>query len=173
MDLLLHVLGVLVLTGVCLAGVLSLLFGLPGTFVILAAAAVYAWATGFAVLQWSTLGWLAALAIAGEVIELVSAGAAAAGARPSRRVTIWALVGGLIGGLIGTPLLFGLGSLLGALAGAFLGAALAVAAEGGTITAALSTGFAALRGRLLGFVVKAGIAVTMTVVAVAGALRGT
>jgi len=169
MGLILHVLSLLILAAVCLVGSASLLFGLPGTFVILAAGLVYAWATGFAALGWSTLGWLTALAVGGEVIELLSAGAA--GSRPSRRVTIGALAGGIVGGLVGTPLLFGIGSLLGALAGAFTGAAFAVMSEGGSVDNALATGLAALRGRLFGFVAKAGIAVAMTLITIVAAAR--
>jgi len=169
-DALLHVLGIALLFGVCLAALASLLFGIPGTFLIVAAALVYAWATGFAAVHWSTIGWLALLALAGEGIELAAASVATAGTQPSRRAAVAALAGGLVGGLIGTPFLFGIGSLLGALLGAFAGAALAVASEGGGAMAAWATGLAALRGRLLGFVCKSAIAVVMLVLLAAAVL---
>lgn len=164
MDILVHILGCGILFVVCLVALISLLFGLPGTFLIVAAALVYAWASGFATVSWSTIGWLTLLAAIGEGIEFAAGAAAAAGTRPTRRVTVAALGGSFIGGIIGTPILFGIGSLLGALAGAFIGAALAVASEGGSPRAALTTGFAALRGRLLGFILKAALAVVMVVV---------
>jgi hypothetical protein len=164
MDTLLHVAGLLLLLTACLAGGASLLLGLPGTFFIVVAALVYAWATGFTAVTWSTVGWLFLLAVIGEGIEFFAGAAGAAGERPSRRVMISALLGGVVGGLVGTPLLFGVGSLLGALLGAFIGAALAVVSEGGTMGAAFSTGLAAFRGRLLGFVLKAAVAVVMLVV---------
>jgi uncharacterized protein YqgC (DUF456 family) len=167
MNAALHVLGVVLLLGGCLVALASLVVGLPGTLLIVGVAFLYAWATGFAALHWSTLGWLTLLAVMGEGIELLAGGAAAAGARPSRRATIGALVGALIGGIVGTPLLFGVGSLLGALAGAFIGAALAVRSEGGSLQESVTTGFAALKGRLLGFVVKAAIAAVMVVVVAA------
>jgi uncharacterized protein YqgC (DUF456 family) len=170
MDTVLHLLGLLLLLTACLAGFASLLLGLPGTFLIVVAALVYAWATGFAAVTWSTVGWLFLLAVIGEGLELFAGATGAAGTRPSRRVMIGALLGGVVGGLVGTPLLFGVGSLLGALAGAFIGAALAVMSEGGTIGAALSTGLAAFRGRLLGFVLKAAVAVVMLVVLAAAVL---
>jgi uncharacterized protein len=166
----LHVLGLLLLALFCLAALVSLVFGVPGTFAIVGAAAVYAWATGFASVQWSTLGWLTLLALLAEGIEFFSGSMAAAGARPSRRVTLSALLGGIVGGLLGTPLLFGLGSLLGALLGAFAGAAVAVASEGGSASIALRTGLAAMRGRFLGFVLKTGFAVAMVIVLFATAL---
>ena len=67
-------------------------------------------------------------------------------------------------------MLFGIGSLLGALVGALAGAALAVISEGGTMSSALSTGLAAFRGRLLGFVLKTAVAVVMLVVLAASVL---
>jgi hypothetical protein len=170
METALFVLGLLLLFTFCLLALVSLVFGLPGTFLIVAAALVYAWATGFATVHWSTIGWLLLMALIGEGVELLAGSVSAAGARPSRRVTIGVLAGGFIGGIVGTPFLFGIGSLIGALIGAFGGAALAVASEGGSVGSALTTGLAAMRGRLLGFVLKASIAVVMVVLLFAAVL---
>ncbi len=165
------ILSIFALFTVCLAGLASLVLGLPGTFLIAAAALVYAWATGFTTISWTTPLWLLGLAIAGEVIELVIAAAAAGAAstRPSRRVSIATIVGAVLGGIVGTPFLFGVGSLLGAMAGAFLGAAIAASSSGGSWQHSLRVGFAAMSGKLLGFVVKSAIAVTMIAI-VAGAV---
>ncbi len=164
MDTLWHILGLALLFSVSAVGLVALVLGLPGTWIIVAAALVYAWSTDFAAVQGSTLGWLVLLAAVAEVAELVSASAAAAGTRPSTRVTVTVLLCGFVGGLVGTPFFFGVGSLLGALAGAFAGGALAVKWEGGSAGEALQTGWAAFRGRLLGFVLKAAFAVAMVVV---------
>jgi uncharacterized protein YqgC (DUF456 family) len=170
MDTVLHVAGLLLLLIACLASLASLPLGLPGTFFMVVAALLYGWATGFAAVHWSTVGWLLLLAVVAEGIEFLAGAAGAARERPSRRVMAGALAGGVVGGLVGTPFLFGVGSLLGALAGAFAGAALAVVSEGGTMGSALSTGLGALRGRLLGFIVKAAVAVMMLVVLAAAVL---
>lgn len=170
MDTVLHVAGLLLLLIACLASLASLLLGLPGTFFIVVAALLYGWATGFAAVHWSTVGWLLLLAVVAEGLEFFAGAAGAAREQPSRRVMVGALGGSVVGGLIGTPVLFGVGSLLGALVGAFAGAALAVVSERGTMGSALSTGLAALRGRLLGFVLKATVAVVMLVVLAAAAL---
>jgi len=156
----------------CLLGLVSLIFGLPGTFIIFASALVYAWATGFTAIEWTVPAWLFAMAIAGEVLEFVAASVAAssASAEPSRRVTIAAIVGAVVGGIVGTPFLLGIGSLLGALAGAFAGAALAVSSRGGTWRESMKIGLAAMRGRLFGFVIKSAIAVTMIVIIAAALL---
>jgi uncharacterized protein YqgC (DUF456 family) len=170
METLAHIIGVTLLVLGCLVALCSLVLGVPGTILIVGLALLYAWATGFAAVHWSTIGWLALIAVFGEALELVVSGGGAASARPSRRVTIGALLGALVGGVVGTPFLFGIGSLLGALAGAFIGAAIAVHQEGGTWGDSLTTGFAALKGRLLGFVLKAALAVVMVVVLLAAVI---
>ena len=163
--------GALVLLGItCAIAVASLVLGLPGTFLILGAAIVYAWLTGFNAVTWTTIGWLTALSLVGETLEFLSGTIGERGRRPSTRTMIWTVLGGVIGGIIAAPFLFGIGSLFGALAGAFAGAALAVRSEGADSRTALRTGFVAMRGRLLGFILKLAIAVLMIVVLFAAAL---
>jgi hypothetical protein len=170
METLLYVLSLALLFAGCLIALASLVLGLPGTFLIVGIALLYGWATDFEVVRWSTIGWLALLALIGEGLELAASSAAAASTRPSRRVTIGALVGAIAGGIIGTPIFFGLGSLLGALTGAFAGAFLAVRSEGGTVEESVTTGVAAMKGRLLGFVLKASLAVVMVVIIAAAVI---
>lgn len=170
MDSLLHYGGIAILLLGCLLALVSLAIGLPGTVLILALALLYGFGTGFRDLGWSTIGWLAGLAIVGEGVELAASGFGAGGVRPSRRAAVWAIVGALAGGIFGTPILFGLGSLVGALVGAFAGAALAVGSEGASAREAITAGLAAMKGRLLGFVVKAAVAVAMIVVVAAAVL---
>lgn len=163
-------LGLVGLAGVCVLGLFSLVVGLPGTFLILLAGVVYAWATGFATVTWGTLGWLALLAVIGEGIELALGSGVAGSARPSRRVAVAAILGSVLGGLVAAPLLFGLGALFGALAGAFLGAGVAAHGESGDLGHAMRHGWGAFKGRLAGFVVKSAIGVAMTLILMAAAL---
>ena len=169
MDALGHVAGLLVLAFVCFIGLASLVFSIPGTFIILGAAFVYGWLTGFETIDGITLGWLTGLSLLGEVLEFLSS-AFGGGERPTRRTAIAAVFGGLVGGLLGAPILFGLGALFGALAGAFAGAAIASLTQQGDASRALRTGLSAMKGRFLGFVTKLAIAVTMIVVLFASAL---
>jgi hypothetical protein len=164
MTTFLHVLGIVLLLLACISAVFTLVLGLPGTLLIVGIALMYAWATDFTLIQWSTLGWLTLLAVVAEGLEFLAAGAGATTSRPSRRVTLGALGGAFAGGILGAPFFFGVGALLGALAGAFGGAALAVRSEGGSMQDSVATGLAAMRGRLLGFVVKSAIAVAMVVI---------
>jgi hypothetical protein len=163
METLLFILGLILLFVACLVSLLSLVFGFPGTFLIAAAALIYGWLTGFALLESATVLWLFGLAVVAEVIEFFAATAATSGSSPSRRVTLSTIAGAIVGGIVGAPFFFGVGSLLGALLGAFVGAAFAVSSEGGTVGESLRIGFAAMSGRLLGFVVKSAIAVAMIV----------
>lgn len=170
MDNLTHILGIVALAGASVVALASLVIGIPGTFIIVAIALLYALATGFVSVTWTTLASLLAMAVAGEALEFISAVATTSGPRPSRRVNLAAIAGGMIGGVLGLPLLFGLGSLLGALGGAFAGAALAAGSQGHGFTSTLRYGVAAVRGRLLGFVAKVAIGVCMLALLLSAAL---
>jgi uncharacterized protein YqgC (DUF456 family) len=170
MDAFLYIVGLVLLFLFCAVAAFSLILGLPGTIALVVIALVYAWATGFAGVTGTVIAWLVGLAVVAEGFEFASTVWATGSETPSRRVTISALVGAVVGGLVGTPFLFGVGSLFGALGGAFVGAAVASSAEGRSAAGAMSAGFAALRGRLLGFIVKASIAVVMILVILAAAI---
>lgn len=170
MDIALHILGLALLVVFCIVAAATLVFGLPGTVLLVVVAAVYGWATGFAELSGRVLMWLVALAAIGEGFELMSATLAVGGEKPSRRVSLAALLGAFAGAIFGTPFLFGVGSLIGALLGAFAGATLASRIEGRTASSAVQAGMAAMTGRLLGFIVKAAIAVVMIVLIVGAAV---
>jgi uncharacterized protein YqgC (DUF456 family) len=172
MSTVLSVAALVILAGVCVLALASLVVGLPGTFLILAAAAIYAWTTGFAAVTWGTLGWLALLAVAGELVELALGSGVAGTTRPSRRVAIASIAGSIAGGLLGAPLLFGLGALIGALAGAFVGAGLAAHSETGDLGHAVQHGFGAMKGRFAGFVAKSAIGVAMTLLVMFEAVGG-
>jgi hypothetical protein len=172
MSELYQVLGVAVLVLCCVVALASLVFGLPGTFLIVGVAFVYAWVTDFAGVTLVTVFGLLGLALIAEGIEFLSA---AAGSKdpslaPSRRITVLAILGAVVGAIAGAPLLFGLGALLGAFGGAFAGAALAAASLGHDRSAVFRHGMHALRGRVLGFVVKSALATVMSVWLVVSAL---
>ena len=107
-----------------------------------------------------------------ELVELAIHGARCGGEaeKPSLRITLGAIGGAIAGGILCAPLLLGVGALLGAFAGAFGGATLAAASEGHDRGRALAHGFSALRGRVLGFVVKSAVAIAMIVWLTAAAL---
>jgi hypothetical protein len=173
MSLLAGVLMVLVLV----AGWLAQLVGLPGTWLIVLAAAGYAWwlpSDGRAAIGWSVVLALAVLAVLGEVVETMAGAAGVSKAGGSRRGVVLAIVGSVIGSLVGVavgvpiPLI---GSLvaavvfggLGALCGAFLGER----SHGRDFDGSLEVGKAAFVGRLLGTAAKLIVCSIMVVVALA------
>lgn len=120
-------LGFIVLAIAC---VLTIPFGIPGSWVLLAAAvgielgdtALWGGETTFG---WVFLGLCFLLAAGGEALEF---GAAAFGAKKgggTRRTAIGAVLGGLAGALAFTPFFPILGTILGGVLGTFVGAVIA------------------------------------------------
>jgi hypothetical protein len=130
----------------------SLIPFLPGTPLILLAALVYAFATGFGSIGGGRLAILAGLTILAHVLDYI------AGAVGTKMYggSGWAVAGALIGGMVGLFLgLFGLllGPILGATAGEFL--------KKGELGQSVKAGFGTLIGLLLGVVARFTLAVTM------------
>lgn len=100
------------------------LLGLPGNWLLLAAATLYAWGEDFTRLSLEWLALLALLAVVGEVLEALAAAWGARRQQAAAGTMVAAVCGGLAGGLAGSA--FGL--VLGALAGSFAGAAAAALA---------------------------------------------
>ena len=146
-------------------------FTLPGTWLMLAAAAAYAWATKGAYLGWYTLAALLGLTLAAEVLEFVFGGAGAKKAGASK----WGILGGLVGAVLGgifltlipVPIL---GTVAGICVGSFLGAFAVELLLGRTVGQSLRIGFGAFKGRLLGIVSKFTIALGMFALSVVAAL---
>lgn len=152
------------LVAVLLGGLLAVPFGLPGTFVILIGAFLYALATEFADITWATLAFLVAAALLAEGAEAL-AGLAGARKYGSGKLGIaFSIVGGIAGAVLGAPVFFGLGAVPGALAGAFAGAVLAELVQGRSSREAFRAGWGTFLGRLAGTAVKGALAVAMAAV---------
>jgi uncharacterized protein len=150
------------------------LFGLPGNWLMLGAAALYAYLIPAGPLfsfGWRVVGGLAALAAAGEIVELAAGAAGTRKAGGSRRAAVCALVGSIAGGLLG--MFVGLpvpvaGSIVAALLfaplGALLGAIWGESTTGRHPGETLQVGMAAFWGRLFGTLAKLLIGLAMIVV---------
>lgn len=150
----------------CLVGVIMVPLGLPGTFLICAAALLYGLATGFASVTKMTVLLLLVAALFAEGVELLAGAAGARRYGSGNWAVAASIVGGIIGAVIGAPILFGIGSIPGALAGAFAAAA-AVEFLGGKSTGdALRAGWGTFVGRLAGTIVKGAVAIAMTVICI-------
>lgn len=140
-------------------------FTLPGNWGIVALAGVFALLlpeqeTGLG-MSWWAVGGLVALALLGELLELIARAAGAAKLGASRRSILLSILGAMIGSIVGAvigvpvpvvgPIIAALGGgSLGAFAGAYLGETW----KGRADLEKLSISKAALIGRLLGTVGK-------------------
>jgi uncharacterized protein YqgC (DUF456 family) len=152
----------------------STFFTLPGNWLIVLFAALYAWLLPEKYdprLGWVVVGASVVLAIAGELAELLAGAAGAAKQGGSRRGMVLSLVlafvGSIVGAAIGVPVPV-IGLLLGALAGgavgAFLGAYLGELWAGRRHADRLEIGAGAVAGRMLGTVGKLAIGLVMVAI---------
>jgi hypothetical protein len=147
------------------AGLFLIIFGLPGTVVILIAVISYALATGFNSIGFGTILILVLIALVAESLEffLGMAGAQRLGA--SRASIIASVIGGIAGAAMMAPLLLGLGVIIGSFIGAFAGAFVVEYAAQRKLKPAARASYGALLGRLAGVVAKGFCAVTMIIIA--------
>jgi len=128
--------------------------GLPGNWVLLVLAVIYAWITHFARLGWVALGIMAGLAVLAEVLEFVTGLTWTAAKGVTRRGTFGAFFGGLVGGVLGGAAAPPLGAVVGAFAGTFAGAAILEYSAEKKTAAALHAGRAAFIGKIVATAIK-------------------
>lgn len=142
--------------------VLSLMlifFGLPGTWVIIGIAGLWAAFSGTTALGWQFFALAVGLAGLGELVEFFAGYYGAKRFGGSSKGSVGGIIGALIGGFMGASLFFGFGALPGALAGGFAGCFLVEKMRGASGSAAANAAFGATLGRFGGFVVKLGIGI--------------
>jgi uncharacterized protein len=151
------------------AVVLSLLLvpvGLPGTWLMIAAALTFNAFSPANRIGWFALTIAIVLAFLAEVFEWTLASRFVARYGGSRRAGWGAFIGGIVGALVGVPLPV-IGSMIGAFVGAFAGALVAEytrsVASGGS---AMRVATGALLGRMTATAMKMAIAFTIAVVIV-------
>ncbi|MCL6503262.1 MAG: DUF456 family protein [Pirellulales bacterium] len=162
-----------------LAGWVLNLVGLPGNWLMVAAAALCAWLAppdSRLHLEWLTVVLLAVVGLAGEAAEFAAGAAGAARKGGSKRgmvlSALLAVVGGLAGAVVGTPIpIIGnaVAAVLGAALGSAAGAVLGERWKGRELNQSLQIGEAAFWGRLLGTLAKtvAGTVILATALAAA------
>jgi len=154
-----------VLTLVNLLCWVGILFGLPGTWLmVLFPVLLKWWQPGQFRVSWTVLGVAVGLAALGEVLEFVLGAAGSRRTGGSTRGAVLALVGSIVGGVMGTALPVPLvGSLLGACLGAFVGALLGDLWAGRTLFQSVAAGRGAAIGRFWGTVLKLAIGAIIAV----------
>lgn len=154
----------------CVCGVVITVFRLPGTWLVVAAAAGYSWHFDWSRPGWQVLVGLVAAAVVGEVLELLMSVVAARKAGAGRRASWCALIGGFVGMFVFTLPLPVLGTILGGLLGCFLGAMIGELSTRRDIAHGARVGLFATVGQILGSVAKTMIAVVMAGTAVVTAV---
>jgi len=147
------------------------LVALPGNWIVVALAALFAWVfpeDGGRGMTWTTVGVLVVLAVIGELVEFGAGAAGAAKQGASRRGVVLSIVGAIVGSIaglaIGAPIPV-LGSfimaLLGGAAGAFVGAYMGEAWKGRPENERVAAGRGAFVGRIWGTVGKLAVGAIM------------
>jgi uncharacterized protein len=145
-----------VLTLINLLCWIGILFGLPGTWLMLLFPVLLKWwQPDQFMVSWTVLGVAVSLAALGEVLEFVLGAAGARRTGGATRGAVLALVGGVVGGSLGIALPVPLvGPMLGACLGAFVGALLGNLWAGRTLFQSFAAGRGAAIGQFWGTVLK-------------------
>jgi uncharacterized protein len=155
----------IVLTLVNLLCWVGILFGLPGTWLmVLFPVLLKWWQPDQFMVSWTVLGVAVGLAMLGEVLEFVLGAAGSRRTGGSTRGAVLALVGSIVGGIMGIALPVPLvGPLLGACLGAFVGALVGNLWAGRKLFQSLAAGRGAATGQFWGTVLKLAIGAIMAV----------
>jgi hypothetical protein len=155
-------------------------FALPGNWLIVGLAALFAFAFPVSEgrgVHWLTVGVAAGLAVVGEVVEVAAGAAGAKRSGASRRAMLLAVLGTMVGSVLGAFVAIPIpivGPMIGAIGGgalgAFAGAYVGETALGRSTQQSLAVGQGALIGRLLGTAGKLLIGVIIFVMIAVDAL---
>jgi uncharacterized protein len=145
-----------VLTCVNLLCWIGIMFGLPGTWLmILFPVLLKWWQPDQFMVSWTVLGVAVGLAMLGEGLEFVLGAAGARRTGGATRGAVLALVGSIVGGILGIALPVPLvGPMLGACLGAFSGALLGNLWAGRTLFQSFAAGRGAAIGQFWGTMLK-------------------
>ena len=159
----------LLLALILFGSLLLIPFGLPGTWLMVAAAVGFNVLTGGDRIGTLSLVIVAAMAVTGEVLEFSLTGRYTRKYGGSRRAGWGAIIGGMMGAFVGVPLPI-VGSMIGAFVGAFVGALIADFTREGNASTATRVATGALIGRVAAAALKVAIGLAMAVWIVFAAL---
>src|SRR5436309_10803919 len=153
---------VLILVAILLVSLIMIPFGLPGTWIMVAAALGYQILVPAGGVGIVTVVGTAILALVGELVEFSLAGRYARKYGGSRRAGWGAIIGGMVGAFMGVPVPL-IGSLIGAFLGSFIGALVAELSRGTRGGVATRVAWGALVGRVVAAAAKVAIGLVMSV----------
>ena len=150
---------------ILLVGIFSIIFGFPGTFLILGDVVAYSWITGFEKIGLKIIVVLVFISLLAETIDFLLGIAGARRYGSSKKSVVLSIIGGIIGAIMMAPVLLGLGAIIGVFLGGFAGAFLGEYLEQKKLKSAVRAGYGALIGRIAGILVKGSLAIVMAVIA--------
>jgi len=152
----------LLVTDIC--GLVLAAFTLPGLWLMLAGAAIYAWLTHGEYLGVHTLITLLILAGSAEIAEIFLSGAGAKKAGASKWGMLGGLAGGIVGGICLSWLIPVIGTIVGICLGSFAGAFTIEMALGQPLSQSALIGYGAAKGRFSGILSKIAFGLVMLVI---------
>lgn len=147
-------------------GVYCVIFGLPGTLVILIDVISYAAVTHFATIGLPLIGLLTIMTLVVEGIDVLSGIAGARMIPASKTSVVVSLVGGVLGAAALTPVFLGLGTITGLFLGGFGGMLLVEQAERKKLKPLFRERFGIRAGRLGIVLLKGATGIAMSVLVV-------
>lgn len=152
---------ILILIACLVLGLVLIPFGLPGTWIMAAAALGYSLLVPGSISVFTTVV-VALMALVGELIEFTLTGKYTRKYGGSRRASWGAIIGGMVGAIMGVPVPV-VGSVIGAFAGAFVGAFIAQLTQS-SIGDATRVATGALIGRAVAAATKVAIGLAMAAI---------
>jgi len=149
---------------VLLFGAFSILFGLPGTVIILIDASLYGAFTGFEKIGFKILLTLLILSILAELTDFAVGMTSAVNFGASRKAFWVSVIGGLIGAALLAPFWLGLGAIAGGFLGGFVGILIVELLNRNRLKPTLRAAWGALLGRAAGMFVKGFFALIMIII---------
>jgi len=150
---------------ILIIGIFSIIFGFPGTFLILGDVILYSWITGFDKIGLTIIIVLVVIALLAESIDFFMGISGARRYGSSKTGVVLSIIGGIVGAIVMTPILLGLGAIIGVFLGGFTGAFLGEYLEQHKLKPAIRAGYGAMVGRIAGTLVKGFLAIVMAVIA--------
>ena len=142
----------LILVAICLVSLFIIPLGLPGLWVMIAAA------IGYSILLPKSIGivtiiGITLIAVVAEVLEFTLTGTYAKKYGGSRRASWGAIIGGTVGAIIGVPIPI-IGPIIGGFAGAFIGALVFEYSRGSGADVSTRVAWGALVGKAVAAAMK-------------------
>ncbi|MDA8124796.1 MAG: DUF456 domain-containing protein [Deltaproteobacteria bacterium] len=152
-----------------LFGAFSILFGLPGTIIILSDAFLYAALTGFERIGFKVLLTLLVLTVLAEIVDFAVGMSVALKFGLSRSAFLSFLLGGSVGAFVLTPFLLGLGLIVGAFLGGLAGMLVAELLQRNALKPNLREAWGVILGRTAGICVKGFFSLIMVIITLTSA----